>query len=356
MNDPDLTALHKLLGEVNSLLAETPEGAEIFDLLREGKITEGDAAMRLAAVAQKAGLLDQLKETSDKANELMPGGPLSPSIFEGVSRPVQMTTSTGIPQLNPVFEAGIAERVSLDGDAPELRSGPLPPDEDYRPAVPVRTTSRDPVHVGLMLEVASHQVKKELVTATMDHRDLCQRLLESAEETAAANGSNVHMALELTKKHLPLVPTGVKGYEAGKLPALREVPSPTPLESAQMPAHIRRAAIFNTLATTQGRVSVSPVIDDAIRALLLKEGVSLVEGAPKGPASFSWTCLVYGADDLSDSFNPIQAAIDKLAADCLSLAQLEEHQEWALRVAPVNNSIAERRFGWEVYLGPPEGS
>jgi hypothetical protein len=352
VSKPDQEALFKLLGEVNSLLESTPEGAAIFTLLREGKIDDAEAAIQLAEVARKGGLLAQLKETSDKANALLPGGHFSPDLLKG-GRPVQMTTSTGISQLNPVFEAGIAERVSLDGDAPELRSGPLPEGEDYRPAVPVVTTSMDAVQVGMMLGVASQQVKKELVTATMDHRALCLRLLETAEVSATDDGRDVNMALELTKKHLPLVPTGVPGYEAGKLPKLRTMPSPTPLEVAALPAHIRRAATYTTLATTQGRVSAAPVIEVAVMAALLDEGVHLVVGLPTNVETFSWTCQVYGAGDLADSFNPIAAAIDKLAADCLGVA-LGAGGSWALQVLPMNNGISERSFGWMVRIGPAE--
>lgn len=122
----DIKEVFDLIGGVNDLLESTPEGAAIFRDLRAGEITTDEAVAQLAKVAREGGMLDTLKEASEQVNALIPGGPLSPELIEAAGRPVQMKTSTGIDQLNPLMEASIAERIAIDGDAPELRTGPLP--------------------------------------------------------------------------------------------------------------------------------------------------------------------------------------------------------------------------------------
>jgi len=368
MSDQEQEALLSLLGDVNNLLEGMPEGAAIFEKLRSGELTPDDAVRQLADMAREAGLLKQLTEASERVNALVPGGPLTPDKLKEANRPIAMKTSTGIDQLNPVYEAAIVERVYLDGDVPELRSGTLP--KEGRPAVPVITTSRDPVIIGLMLERASNEVHTEYRKAIEEHRDLCQRLLEDAEEDAQADGRDVTTALELTKEKLPLLPIGVSGYEGGKLPALRAVTPPDPHVTAVMNEDLRRVAIYKVLSTTQGRTSVAPVIESAVRDYLEKKGIPLNEGDPEHNPDrsngFTWAVQVFGPEDLSDNFNPIQVAIEHLSNQLLVVAtglhRAEDlsyvHPEggWAIRVTPYNDGISSRRFGWTARIGKTEAS
>jgi hypothetical protein len=357
MSDNDQNALFSLLGEVNDLLSRSPKGAAIFEKLRSGELSADEAVRQLAEVARNEGLLPELSEAAREVEALLPtSGALTPDTLAQAKRPVTMKTSTGIPQLNPLYEAAIAERVALDGDAPELRSGPLPNDENARPAVPVLTTSRDPVVIGLMLERASNEVGHQLRLAAAEHRKECERLLTAAGEAAAAKGHDVGTALDLAKKALPPVPTGVEGYEAGKVPARRMVPAPDPHITAVMDERLRRVATYSVIATTQGRVSVAHVIETAIRGILEKEGVPLALGKPKvdvDPYNTAvWAVQVFGPDDLSDNFNPIQNAIDHLAARCLLVVQRALQPDgsfkapWYLEVFPYNEGISNRYFGW----------
>lgn len=355
MTDTDTNALLGLLGQVNDLLEATPEGAALFQKLRNGEISADQAVPLLAAAAAEAGLLPDLAAASEQVNAMIPtGGDLTHQNLTEAKRPVAMQTSTGLPQLNPVYEASIGERVSLDGDAPELRSGPLP--EDGRPAVPVVTTARDPVIIGLMLERASNEVRVEMKKAIAAHADLCQRLLEDAEENAKAAGEDVGTALVLAKENLPPVPLGVEGYQPGGLPALREVTPPNPHVTAVMSPELRRVATFNVLATTQGRRSAAPVIEKGVRDALEKMGLPVNDEEPpeEGSTDYGWFVQVYGPDDLSDTFNPIQTAIDHLTAQCEAL-MVENMPEggWALSVIPYNQGVPSRKFGWIVRLGLP---
>jgi len=371
MSNPDLEAVIQLLGEVNSKLSQTPKGNRVFTDLQDGKLTIDQAVQKLVEVAREEGLMDEFLATSQALTALVPDV-MTPKGLQDSGRPVMMETSTGIPQLNPLLEASIAERVFLDGDAPELRQGPLP-DGGY-PAVPVITTSRDPVAIGLMLERASNEVQALLLDAKEDHEILCTRLLERAKEAAEHEGRDVTTALKHTKKKLPPAPIGVKSYEAASVPALRNVPPPPPEVLAVMSPSVRRVAIFKTLATTQGRVSAVPVIEQALREELSQNGIPVNPGKPQAPAegvrSFqtAWAVVVFGPEDLSDLFNPIQNAIDffsgALQAYALSLkaggghpslpagAPIHPEGGWAVSVIPYNEGIKTRRFGWVARIGP----
>jgi hypothetical protein len=371
MSNPDLEAVLQLLGEVNSKLAESPKGAQVFVDLKAGTLTIDQAVSALVNIAREEDLVDELLEASQTMTDLVPDS-MSPQGLQDSGRPVMMETSTGIPQLNPLLEASIAERASLDGDVPELRHGPLP--EEGMPAVPVVTTSRDPVAIGLMLERASNEVEALLLDAREDHQTLCNRLLEDARATALAEGRDVTTALELTKEKLPLAPVGVEGYQAASVPALRSVPPPSPKVLAVMNPSVRRVAIYRTLATTQGRVSATSVIEQGVREALADSGIPLAPGKPDASNPWTWNTawatLVYGPEDLSDNFNPIQNAIDAFSGALRNHATARTaggghpthasgetiHPEagWAILVAPYNDGIKNRRFGWVARIGPPK--
>ena len=66
------------------------------------------------------------------------------------------TNDQGTERLNPKYESYLAERLQFDGDAPELRTGALP--KGQKPAVPIETSSRNPVLLGKELEEASEKI------------------------------------------------------------------------------------------------------------------------------------------------------------------------------------------------------
>lgn len=354
-----------MLGDVNSRLAESAEGQRIFAELEAGNLDLEAAALQLAQVAQNEGLMGDLRTISAEVGALAPGFEVSPAALREAQRPVVMQTSTGIDQMNPVLEAALAEMLSLDGDVPTLRTGSLPP--EGCPAVPVLTDARDPAIIGLMLEKASNEVRAELTKAVEDHTVLCERLLEVASEEARAQGLDVPTALTVAQKFLPAKPIGVPGYQAGQLPALREVEPPSPLVVGAMNPHLRQIAIYKVLSTSQGRRSAASVVEQGVREALEERGIPLNPGMPDQERSRKtcWAVQVFGPEDLSDQFNPIQTAIDHLAAFAVSHATsctrpgkgyLHPDEGWAVQVSAHNDSIASRRFGWDIRIGPVTGS
>ena len=304
----------KLLGKVNDLVKSVPGAEEIYAQIRDGKITTEDAIPHLFSLLSEAGVVNEVAKEGGKLTQL-----ISPETLKSAGRPVQMETSTGIPQLNPLYEAALAERASLDGDVPELRSGPLP--EGATPAVPVLTSCRDPLLVGLMLKKASKEVSTEIVAAIEEHKE-----------------SN---ALVKSDAQLP-VPTGIPGYEAGKLPALRTVEA-SPTEAALLPPQEQRECVYLSIATTQGRRSLTPVIEKGIQEELQKRGLSVKVGKGKKLVkSFRWVVQAYGPEDVAEGFNPVVAAIAFLAQEATGCGD-----NLLLEVERVDG-ISTRRFGWSL--------
>jgi len=248
--------------------------------------------------------------------------------------PLVVTHPSGRTALNPVVEAALAERVSLDGDAPEFRFGPLP--EGSTPAVPVKTTSRNPVQVGLMLERASQEVTREYQAALTQHTEQSTLLLDQA----AKEGQSLAFVRQRIEA---LIPTGVKGYAAGALPALREVAPPTTGELARLSPSEERRMVWKAVSTTQGRRSLAPVFEQA-----LAEKFPSIEfgGSPKkGAAEVSWTVQAFGADDLDPKFALVENGIERFARALDAL----EGEPYRACVQPVNN-LSSRIFGWTLYV------
>lgn len=248
--------------------------------------------------------------------------------------PLVVRHPSGRTALNPVVEAALAERVSLDGDAPEFRYCPLP--EGSTPAVPVKTTSRNPVQVGIMLERASQEVAREYQAALTQHAEHATLLLDQAEK----EGQNLALVRQSIEA---LVPTGVKGYTAGALPDLREVAPPTIGELARLSPSEERRLVWKVVSTTQGRRSLTPVFEQA-----LAEKYPNIDfgGSPKkGAAEVTWTVQAFGADDLDPNFALVENGIARFARALDAL----EGKPYRACVQPVNNPSS-RTFGWTLYV------
>lgn len=247
--------------------------------------------------------------------------------------PLVMQHANGSTALNPVVEAALAERTLLDGDVPEFRFGPLP--EGGTPAVPVKTTSRNLVQVGLMLEQASQEVVREYRAALTQHAEHAALLLDQAER----EGQNLALVRQSITS---LTPTGVEGYAAGAVPTLREVVPPTTGELARLSPSEERRMVWKAISTTQGRRSLAPVIEQA-----LAERFPTIQfgDVPKNQPTdgVSWTVQAFGAEDLDPKFALVENAVEKFAH---ALASSEARNA---SVQPVNNPSS-RIFGWALHM------
>lgn len=323
-----------IVAQVSDLLENTPGASRVLDLVRTGKVEPEEAIMALTDLAIQAGHGEALLRASGKIESLTT---------------TMVNPTNNLPMMNPVFEAAIAERAHLDGDVPEYRTGRIP--DEGHPAVPVITDALDPVVVGMQLEHASNEVAAEIQKALEDHNQRCERLL--AKVDADFPEEERETRLEITKKSLPPAPIGVKGYEAGRKPVARVGIKVNPIDTATLSPEKRRHYIYQSLATTQGRSSLTPVIQDGIVSYLKAHSINAKAGepAPEGAVTTNWVTTLWGAEDISEDFNPILTAIHSMCRDLMDFAI--NHPVFFVRVTPYHG-IADRKFGWVVVAGSKE--
>lgn len=331
----------KLLDQANDLVLAMPGAAEIMEAAKRGEHTPMEAAMLIAGL---------LAENPDKAETLSSliqvGGPSAPATLEH---------DNGSTIVNPLMEAAIKERCSIDGDAPEYRVGPLP--EGGTPAVPVHTVSPDPVALGVMLQQASSEVAEEIRAARKEYQQLYDRqqttvkaLLESRDE----DDPEVQALVKSAQESLPAPPVGVQGYEAGTLPALRKVAEPSPVALAALTQEERQRAAYLAIATTQGRRSLRPVVEELMVQEFKKAGYKVSKGDVTSEKAVKaiWTLEVYGDDEVSDSFSPATVAAETLTQDLIG-GNVAKDTAYTLEVRAIN-AIADRQYGWGALLAPKE--
>lgn len=308
--------------QAEAVLRTLPEFSVVLEKARAENLSP-EAAARLLLPLLDGNTMTTLMQSASALNQPAP--------------PLVVKHPSGRTALNPVVEAALAERVSLDGDAPEFRFGPLP--EGCTPAVPVKTASRSPVQVGLMLERASQEVAAEYQAALTRHTEHAALLLDQAER----EGQN----LALVRRGIQaLLPTGVKGYEAGTLPALREVAPPTTGELARLSPSEERRMVWKAVSTTQGRRSLSPVFEQA----LAERFPNIAFGGVPSPRAteFNWTVQAFGAEDINPKFALVETGVEWFAF-ALDTLSPQEGNPYRASVQPVND-VSTRTFGWTLYV------
>ena len=310
----------RLFQQAEAVLRENPAFAAALDKARAENLPP-EAVARL--------LLSQLDENT--ATSLMRLASSLDAVVQQPAPPLVVQHANGSTALNPVVEAALAERASLDGDVPEFRFGPIP--EGSTPAVPVKTTSRNLVQVGLMLEQASREVAAEYRAALVQHEQSAALLLEQAEREG-------HNLAVVRQGIAALVPTGVEGYAAGTMPALREVVPPTTGELARLSPSDERRMVWKAVSTTQGRRSVAHVIEHAIA-----EKFPHVQFGPlpqgRETNVMVWSVRAFGAEDLDPKFALVENVVERFASHLAS-----DHFNAA--VEPINDPSS-RIFGWRLH-------
>jgi hypothetical protein len=224
---------------------------------------------------------------------------------------VTFVNEHGVSQLNPLYAARLAERISFDGDIPELRFGPLP--EGGRPAIPIANPSMNLVILGAQLRTASMLVRGQLQEAQE----------ELNREVVGSSALRRH-------EGIGHVPARIQGYEPG-LPAHPIVVDPQRCEVGD-----KQDLVHQVLSSTQGRQSMSILIGKSVSKRL---GVSLGRGRVKlGEES-----VVYGLPEAPD-VNPDFPWVDNTAM-CLVAKVKRMSGIVAVEVVPLQ-WIHLRRIGW----------
>lgn len=341
--DPNFDELLGLVGDLSEKLLKNPRGLEVFQKIKSREITEGEAVEALFQILREEGMLGEVMGASLRAQELLPamGDSLIP-VIQGDS---------GESVMNPLWEAAIIERTSLDGDVPELRHGPMP--AEGTPAVPVLLDALDPIVAGMMLERASKEISQKLLRARKDHADLCGKILALTEKKSLESGTDPVLALEVARKHLPDAPSGISGYMAGESPAMMHVEKPTGAELLLVTEEEAQYYSHKALSTTQGRVSLATPISKTLLEKLRAQGIFVDSGTVKVPkARAQWVVASYGAGDFSPRFNYAESAVSAILTNLLKGLREENlgDQPLCLEVIPYNG-ISTRTFGWEARIG-----
>lgn len=316
-----MTDFAEAIESLKKVLDDTPGASAIFEGLESGDLTAAQAYTQLETLLEGAG--HDLVGMGEQFPVAIPTENAVPMVIVG---------DNGLPQLNPLVEAAIAELSSVDGDVPHMRTGPLP--EEATPAIPVSTTAANPVMVGLMLQEAAEKIQ-EAIQLAVGEREKAIALLESeAQETG----------LTVRSEDLPAPITGVDNYRAGETPAAMVVAQPTTHELASLTPTQRRTAVHKALATTQGRTSLAPVIATMLTERLGKAGISASVGVvPEEAESVAWAMNTYADDEIHEDFSPVEAAVGSLTA------KIKQRNPSAaplvFQVFPFNGT-SDRHFGW----------
>ena len=351
--DPKVT--ESLENLMTNLQTEFPEVTALLDKARAQEITFEEALLGLNRMAAS----DPVLSTRLLAVSLKHLQPLR----EDSIRPPEMIfqSGVGLPRMNPLLEGAIGERLQFDGDAPELRTGPLPP--GARPAVPVRTQARNPIAVGQMLDAASNQVQGKVEA----HQQKRQGEIEAVAEGIASTALMRKHGAFITKEgdfDVALALHGNAGtdhpsYRRGRLPAPVKVAVPSGKALANLTPQERREAAWRFLSTTQGRRTALGVIREGIAKELRAAGIEAVErdfnvtfASEVIPlAHHQWTVQVdnVGPNSTQPAFSFIDMAAKAISAGLLRAAPDPMVGKVFLEVVAVN-TVDVRTVGWAARL------
>lgn len=322
-----MTDLNKKLKEISeTVYNQSPELKDIIDRVSNGELSENEAIMEMMqAVMQDDGLNTALTTFASETKDEIEGQLklTNPAIFQAPS---------GLPKLDPMFEARLFERIQFDEDAPELRVGPLP--HGVSPAVPVANAPANPVALGASLKSASEKMDEEI-----------KHLLETGESTT-----------EITKYGFANLPQPA-GYQPGQLPALINVASPVGSELAIMPVPQQQELAWKAAVTTQGRRSAAQTIQARIVEYMKDIGFdietrNMIADTENILVKAVWTFSILGtgSESTQNNFSPITNASASMLKEILKKFETAEgvydiSKPLWFEINTVD-FIDERRVGW----------
>ena len=343
---------HRLKALLGRLHEEVPELAAVMNTAKDEGLSE-DAAMAAAMdlIAEVPEV--QAKFTALAFRELAPlRDPLSPDEIGDLA----FQAPVGHPQMNPLMEAVLCERLQFDGDIPELRTGPLPP--GTKAAVAVATNSRSAVAIGRMLEVASEKVTEATVAHDLSRKQLLEGVATQKGTALMERGVDglVKSDPQVDELTIGSASTDLAAYRRGEVPAPVTVQAPTGVELVEMSATEKKGHAWKFLSTTTGRLSAVGTIRDLIRIALCQSGFDVKAretnfGSPESPvAHHRWEVSLGGRGSMQPAFNFIDTAAKAITANLKrNLDGVEVGTRLFLEVAPVN-TVDVRSVGWAARL------
>ena len=291
MSQDDNELLESRLAEISeAVYKNSPELRDLIDKVSSGELDEHEAlSQMMKAVMQNDELNTSLQTYSNETvGELKA---TNPAIFQPPS---------GLPKLDPMFEARLFERIQFDEDAPELRRGPLP--AGVKPAVPVSDASPNPVALGASLTTASEQMEQEIKALINAHNES-----DSTELTPWASSGFANLPQ----------PTN---YQPGTLPSLINVAKPDGGALAAFTVPESQELAWKAAITTHGRRSAAATIERIVLTHLKDIGLD-VESQPLQADTenivkktiWTFSILGTGAESTQSNFSPVANASAAIA-------------------------------------------
>lgn len=346
MGDADMgayiEALEKAVEDNPKLKVLAEKTLPIAERIKSGDLNMRDAMLELAQLALDPEVTGMLSEEDFMSR---PTGHNiatidSPPDFQDPSASLFQPNPERLPQGHPLYMTRVMERLQFDGDAPELRHGPMP--RQSTPAVPVETDALNPVAVGAMLSTASGEVQHALESNVNEAAAL------TIEEPEVDRFGNLVKASpgKMTIRENPS--TDPAGYERGKVPALRQVSAPNASALANLSDEDRQKFAFAAVGTTQGRRSGLSALRSHLTTRLSEDGFEVVSGDAEGEAlaSAEWTMTIMSRK-LQPSFSPLASAISALHAHLVK--EVPEGGSVILQVGTVDR-YSDRQVGWSASL------
>lgn len=336
--------VNEALGRFSAELAEKfPEIGEILRQVKSGDIDQVEAMRRLMAFTTQNDAFGDIEHLAGASLSTVAPTTEVATVVKGPSAPSLMENEAGLPKMNPLLEAAIAERIQFDDDVPEARTGPITP--GVAPAVPVETSARNLAAVGEQLRQASEAVQRDLEAQSQEFEAKIEGLLADARETTSDDTA----LMEMVREKGLAIPTGVEGYEAGKVPALRKVEEPTGSALAAMPVEEQQASAYKALSTTQGRRSALAVLEELVLVGLQSDGFEMkarpVSRTADVPVFAKWSVNLSGARSTQSNFNFIDTAARALCRQLTDKLQTVEVKDPVLEVFAID-TVDVRVVGW----------
>lgn len=327
---------------------EFPELRRVMDQAKDGIITEADALRAMSEIlGSNPTLAARFQEMARGA--LVPVGHRArPLDHDGLI----LHKPRGLPQLNPLVEAALIERVQFDSDIPELRTGGVP--AGVRPAVQVDTKVRNPEALGVMLTEASQQVAEKL-TAQEPARQKFITDMAAGDIQALALVEQSGQALTVPEAQ-DLAFDGktavldIPEYPRGRVPAPVHVVPPSGSALLAMTPQERRQGAWQFLSTTQGRRTAEAGLTELVEVKLRGEGFE-VQVRPFTPgakepvlAVHEWTVGISGPGALQPAFSLIDIAAASITKGLT--AKTGERRGRVILETTTINTVDVRSVGW----------
>lgn len=296
-----------------AVLAIAPEMQGVMDDLRQRAKSEGELGV----------LLWRWCEEHPEVVERLTAKFLAPQ------SPTEILVPDAHPKAEPVQSPLpailVQERAQFDGDVPEYRDGPLV--GNAMPAIPVETTSRNPVQIGMMLEAVSQQVKEEANRLTAEW----QSLVEGTTGT------------DMVVSDKPPEPAG---YQSGKPAEMTTAEEVAPTALLALSAEQRQRYSWKMISTTQGRRSALAQVAQVVSERLKEAGFEcpVREVLPTRRVAIlahsGWKYTLTGKEELQPQFSFVDVAAKTIAEGLKANAA----NGW-LEAVPID-TVDVRMVGW----------